>query len=259
MSEVSEAAQRLEVAWENASRLEAVRHLGNTVMIGISPSGDNYQQVCWLSSGEPGEQNRRFEITAAKQGEYVQTVCEPDGEPARSYPTMLSLDDMGARRSLHVATTGDRTRAILQDMLPDPNHGRPLRQPFGTGSTLYGPAGDIARVSGLLNLGQGVKNTYGRKETHANFALLTRPAASETVERPLRSYVAPGTAHAAQADQERTGAPDEFANPSYLLPILETAADTRDFWWERLPEHSRIAIAVLAIEDGRRTYSVRNA
>lgn len=265
MSEYRQSAPTPEQAWENFGRLDMVRHyLGNTVLIGISPDGTSYQQVCWLLGRDEPECNRRFEVADWKQGQFVQTTREPEnGTTYRPYPTMLSYDDAPARRELHVVTTGDRTRAIVSTMLPDPRSGRFVRQPFGTAGDLYDPDPNdphcTPRVSGLLDIGVGVKNVYGHRETHVNYNLLTRGGYAAVNEYPLHTYAAPGVALAAHSYDHSAGAPEPFTGQPYPLPLFDTAEATRDFWWEQLPDKQRVAIAVVAIEGSRRSYAVRNA
>lgn len=263
MSEYMESAPDVEVAWENFGRLDFNRYLGNMIMIGIAPDGVNYQQVCVLVGRNDAERNRRFEIAEWKQGEFVQTRHEAeDGGGSKPYPTMLSYDDKSARRTLHIVTTGDRTRAILGAMLPDPKHGRLVRQPFGIGD-MYDPdpadPHHTPRVSGLLDIGVGVKNVYGHRETHVNYGLRTQGGYSAVSEYPLHTHAVPGIALTAHSYHPEAGQPKPFAGRHYALPIFEDAETTRDFWWEQLPVDQRVAIAVVAIEGAKRTYVIRNA
>ena len=239
------------------------------MLIGIAPDGNSYQQICILLGRDDRERDRRLELSDWNQGQYVQTVPGPlQGKSPRPYPTMLSYDDQKrANRELHIVTTGDRTRAILATMLPDPKNGRMQSQPFGTGDTSYDPdpadPRHTPRVSGLLDIGVGLKNVYGlretRRETHVNYNILTRGRYTAVNEYPLRSDAVAGTALAAHSYGPAHGDPTPFEGFPYLLPIRETAELTRDMYWELLPEEQRVAIAVMSIDGNERTYKIRNA
>lgn len=252
-----------EQAWANFGWLDTERYIGNTVMVGIAPEGGGYQQVCWLMGRDDSERNRRFETATWAQGEFVQTIREPEnGGKSLVYPSLLSANDPSGKRELHVVSTGDRTRAILNLLRGDPDNSIPS-QPFGTGESHYAPdARDTRhtpRVSGLLDIGLGVKNTYGRKETHVNYNILAHYRAAEASEYPLYTDAVPGTALTAHSYDPATGAPTPYTGFPYLLPIMKTPEATRDFWWEQLPSEHRVSIAVLCIEGSKRHYAIRNA
>lgn len=214
------------------SHIAANPYPGRGLVIGLSATGDAWQQVYWIMGRSPNSRNRQF----ALQGSTLRT--EPFDPSKVEDPSLIIYEAMLELPGKFLLSNGDQTRTLCDGLAA----GKTMSQALASREREPDAPNYTPRITGLLDLNGPAPE----------IALSILKANKIDPARTDRHYFqpaspAPGLGYALTTYQGDGNPLPTFAGDPLLLPLAESPEATLELYWAALDPDNRISLAVKSI------------
>lgn len=226
---------------------------GHGIVSGINPSGTDVVQAYWVMGLSDNSRNR---ILVNKKGLVKTEAYDPSKVEDPSLIIYTAMRQGSDR--IHVASNGDQTDTIVDGFNDYQSAGTSLLgRTYETDAPNYTPR--ITATMEIIGLGDSgafaLHSLYKiRKDPDSNRPIRTMEAG------PLLPNKHRGFGQCIHTYNGDGNPLPSFDQPTFTVPILETAEETAEMLWSSLHAENRVAIAVknISLETGESNIRIIN-
>jgi IMP cyclohydrolase len=231
-----------EIKEKNVLCLKKNSYPGRGIVLGLTPSGENYVQIYWIMGRSENSRNRIFVLD---QGE-VRT--EPFDPAKVEDPSLIIYSPVKSYQNFHVVSNGDQTETILEALKKGHSFETALeKRTFEPDAPHYTP-----RIAGLIDLDNSryayklaiIKSIDHQKNQGVWCFFSYRPAI-------------PGTGHLITTYQKDGHPLPPFTGDPRPVPLFNSLEKIARYYWESLNEDNKISLLVKFINLKHKTTQIK--
>ena len=220
---------------KNIYWLKEIQYPGRGIVVGATRDAKYGVQVYWLMGRSGVSKNRR--LIEEPKGIVKTILADPNKHDGDS--SLLFYTALQKTKEYEIVSNGDQTETIINGI----DAGKSFIESFGTRDVEPDAPHFTSRIAGILTLGQkkpkyelAIVKSYGRKN---NLSSLQHFSYKQFVE---------GWGHCITTYNGNINPLPSFKGEPFLVRIPNEPEEVLNFYWNKLNEEFRIAIAVKFVD-----------